>query len=162
METCLISLMGFGARELLRWQSDRMLRCSALCFLLLHSSACLSAYKWWMMLKMSLQKIERRKRIPRCCRCFSVYYPFDANGQTLQSPAASCIRSSAPNRSTLFFPFTPRWGHFTCWSSQKSFIFFFCSNSCRDRHVPIPTSVIQWFGLQKSNLMEFYLLLLLE
>ena len=143
METCLISLMGFGARELLRWQSDRMLRCSALCFLLLHSSACLSAYKWWMMLKMSLQKIERRKRIPRCCRCFSVYYPFDANGQTLQSPAASCIRSSAPNRSTLFFPFTPRWGHFTCWSSQKSFIFFFAQ-------IPAETDMfvnpVQWYN----------------
>ena len=160
METCLISLMGFGARKLLRWQSDRMLRCSALCFLLLHSSACLSAYKWWMMLKMSLQKIERRKRIPRCCRCFSVYYLFDANGQTLQSPAASCIRSSAPNRSTLFFPFTPRWGHFTCWSSQKSFIFFFAQIPAETDifDVRIPTSVIQWFGLQKSNiLMEFYL-----
>ena len=139
--------MGFGARELLRWQSDRILRCcSALHFLLCFFSTLLllvSAYKWWMMLKMSLQKIERRKRIPRCCRCFSVYYLFDANGQTLQSPAASCIRSSAPNRSTLFFPFTPRWGHFTCWSSQKSFIFFFAQ-------IPAETDVfvylLQWYN----------------
>ena len=136
METCLISLMGFGARKLLRWQSDRMLRCSALCFLLLHSSACLSAYKWWMMLKMSLQKIERRKRIPRCCRCFSVYYPFDANGQTLQSPAVSCIRSArrAPQINPLFFHL-PLGGVILPGQAKNHLFSFLLSNSCRDRRV---------------------------
>ena len=51
------------------------------------------------------------------------------------------------------FSIYPSVGSFYLLVKPKIIYFLFCSNSCRDRRVRISTSMIQWFGLQKSNLL---------
>ena len=85
-----------------------------------------------MMLKMSLLKGERE--FQDVADVF--HYPFDANGQTLQSPAVSCIRSAriAPQINPLFFHL-PLGGVILPGQAKNHLFSFLLSNSCRDRRV---------------------------
>ena len=66
-----------------------------------------------------------------------------------------CHAFAAPQLATdqPSFSIYPSVGSFYLLVKPKIIYFLFCSNSCRDRRVRISTSMIQWFGLQKSNLL---------